>query len=111
MKSLINELDRGACLHRWFNIREYHLDAYIRITKRFINGVFYDTLEIANVKVDEDYRDMGYFSMFLDEIEHLAFEYDRVVYIESIINPVLKDYIRKCKYDEDSRDENSFYKI
>lgn len=110
MKSLITELNRGTFLHRWFNIKEYHLTAYIRITKRFINGVFHDSLEIANVKVDEDYRDRGYFSMFLTEIEELAHDYDRVVYIESIINPVLKKYIYKRNYIEDYRNENSFYK-
>lgn len=111
MESLITELDNCNFLHRWFDIEEYHLYAYIRITKRFIDGVFHDTLEIANVKVVEEYRDCGYFSMFLGEIERLGFTYDRIIYIESIINPILKNYISKLDYIEDPRNENSFYKM
>ena len=81
MKSLIAELNLGNGLHRWFDIEEYHLNAYIRITKRYINGIFYDTLEIANVKVDEDYRNNGYFSMFLSEMESIALNFGRTIYI------------------------------
>lgn len=110
MESLIIELNNGTLLHRRFSIKEYHLHAYIRITKRFINGIFRDTLEIANVKVDEEYRDCGYFSMFLSEIEELGFTYDRIIYIESIINPILKTYICKLDYIEDPRNKNSYYK-
>jgi len=110
MESLIIELNRGSFIHRWFTIKEYHVQAYIRITKRFINGVFQDTLELANVKVDERYRECGNFSRFLTHIEELGSKYDRIIYIESIINPLLRNYICKLDYIEDGFNDNSFFK-
>lgn len=110
MESLIIELSRGSFMHRWFNIKEYRVHAYIRITKRFINGIFQDTLELANVKVDERYRGCGNFSRFLSHIEELGTQYDRIIYIESIINPILRNYICKLNYTEDEITDNSFYK-
>ncbi len=110
MESLIAELREGITLNRWYSINEYHLNAYIRITKRYFNGIFYNTIEVANIKVDEEYQHKGYFSAFLNELENLANSFNRILYVESVINPILKKYLRKCKYKIDERETSCFYK-
>lgn len=75
-----------------------HLVSYIRVTKRYINGDFHSTLEIANVTVDEDTQHQGVFKNFLKLIEDLADEYGRTVYIESVLNDILIDKLPMYGY-------------
>jgi hypothetical protein len=62
------------------------------------------------VKVDERYRGRGYFARFLSHIEELGSKYDRIIYIESIINPILRNYVSKLDYIKDGINDNSFFK-
>jgi predicted acetyltransferase len=60
------------------------MQIYVRKSKRYINGILIECIDIANVSVDDEMRGQGIFTRFL---ERLINEYDFNIYIESIINP------------------------
>ena len=92
------------------------LEERVKNAKKFRKGEEYGSARWGNSKdiapyKDEDYRNNGYFSMFLSEMESIALNFGRTIYIESIINPVLKQYVLRYDYLEDRCSTNSFYKI
>ena len=111
MDKLITAISENVRSNRWYRIETYHMDAYIRITSRYLHGIFTNTIELANIKVDDEYQNQRHFSNFLYEIEQLAVENGRSIYIESIMNSYLKTYLHRHKYVQDSLDLNSLYKI
>lgn len=111
MNRLIDAISADVRSNRWYCIEEYHLDAYIRISTKYLSGIFVNTIELANIKVDDEHQQKGYFSDFLRKVEDLAVQYGRIVYVESIMNPHLKAYLSRHKYVSDSHDPNSLYKI
>jgi GNAT superfamily N-acetyltransferase len=50
-------------------------------------------LDIASVEVDEKHRGCGIFKAFLSEFEREAAKMNRGVFVESILNTRLKDYL------------------
>jgi len=88
----------------WFFITELHLAAYLRYTSRYF--VFnehpysgrYPTIDISSVEVDENFRGKGNFGEFIKEIEEVASMEHRIVFVESVLNVDLVDYLRRIGY-------------
>lgn len=100
INDIVNMLEKGKSTKRPINqyVGDDSLNAYLRVTKRYINGEQVNTLEIANVTVDEDMQGRGVFKKFLEIIEHLGKKYDRLVYIESVLNDFLIDKLPTYGY-------------
>lgn len=74
------------------------IKVYIRRSNRLINDKIMSCLDLANVEVDENYRGIGIFTKFLDDFEFNAIQMKRVVYVESIPNLRLYNYLLRRGY-------------
>ena len=111
MKSL--ELLAGSSIryNSWMHFPEYHLNIYLRLTKRYINGAMHNTIDLASICIDEEYRSKKHFTRFLDYVEKIAETAGRVVYVESLLNKRLKQHLIKNGYSECSLNDDSVFKI
>ena len=73
-----------------------------------------NTFDIANINLpDSAKRSQGLFKQLLEEIQNLLEEYPRIdaIYIESVINLRLEDYLRRSNFKEVILYPNSFYRL
>jgi hypothetical protein len=96
--------------HQWFYFKEYHLNIYIRITNRYINGKFVNIIDLSTIEIEESFRNKGYFTKFLIYVELIATEYNRLIYVESILNSILMDFLLNRGYLVANMDTYSLYK-
>lgn len=80
-------------------IRERNISIYVRKSSRYINNNNIPCLDIGSVQVDEKYQKKGIFSAFLYRFEQEATKLNRGVYVESILNPFLVNYLLTKGYD------------
>lgn len=105
--------------HGWLNYPGRHLRVYMRVVnQRWIDSQIgkRDTMEIANVCVQDRYQCKGWFSGFLRYNEDLARRHSRVLYIEQVLSPTLVNYLARNGYTKVAQDSNkafgvSMYKI
>ena len=98
MNELINNVELNIRTNQWYNFPLYHMVAYIRVTSRYINDEYIKTIDLSTVEVSEAYMNKGFFTKFIQEIEYLAKVYSRTIYVESIINPILGDFLVRRGY-------------
>lgn len=79
-------------------IREKHIDVYVRKSTRIINDEIFLALDLAAIQVDENMRGKGIFSKFLNRFENVAKSSNRIVYVESILEPKLEKFLLKRGY-------------
>jgi len=106
---LVNSESRYP-LRGWFRIDEYELEIYARKTQRFINGDMVTTLDLASFGVDTNSRSKGNFTRFLDEIEEVADELGLTLYVESILNKRLFDFLVRRNYNSIEYLPNCLYR-
>ena len=94
--NLIQFLESELLPNHW--IREHQIDVYVRKSKRYINSQMFPFLDIGTVTVDAKHRHRGIFTAFLDRFENEARKLKRGVYIESILNPRLYQFLLKIGY-------------
>lgn len=111
MKSLDSLAVSDTRYNSWMHFPEYHLNIYLRLTKRYLNGAMHNTIDLASIVIDEDHRSKNHFSRFLSEVEKIAEKTGRVVYVESLLNKRLKQYLLNNGYTECYIDVNSVFKI
>lgn len=75
-------LGRGSVGRKWVLMENMHV--YVRATKRYLEGVQKNTLEIGSVEVQN--RGEGVFSRWLPEFEAQAKHFGRVVYVENVLD-------------------------
>lgn len=87
-KSILNSRE-------WFENEQ--LKIYIRYTpKRFINGNYISTIDIASITVNEEYQNKGIFTNLLSNIEN---KFNKIpIYVESILNDDFKQWLIKRGY-------------
>lgn len=94
----------------WLYYEEFSV--FIRITKHLLHGDFCETIDISNISVHSEYQKQGVFKQFLADIESLAVEHNKVVYVESILNDHLLNYLVKKDYTiTDYESKNAFKKF
>lgn len=98
MDALENELKLAVRSNKWIYLPEYRLNLYYRITRRLIDGSMRDTIDLATIEIDEEFRGKGYFTSFLVEMEKLADKYSRVIFVESILNDSLYSFLCRRGY-------------
>lgn len=111
MKSLESLAVSDVRYNSWMHFPEYHLNIYLRLTKRYINGAIHNTIDLASICIDEEHRSKKHFTHFLNHIEKIAEKAGRLVYVESLLNKRLKQYLLNNGYTECYIDVNSVFKI
>ena len=83
---------------RWFRFPGYFLKVYMRHTRRLIDGEITETVDVASVEVNKQYRSRGHFTAWLNEVQIIADDLKLVVYIESVLEPRLVHFLEKKNY-------------
>jgi hypothetical protein len=79
-------------------IYERDIQVYVRRSNRHIDGNLVSCLDIASVEVNEDRRGQGMFKAFLNRFEKAAALMNREVFVESILEPRLLQFLLKRNY-------------
>ena len=94
----------------WFRFDSHYIEAYIRVTERYLGRERRKTLELAACEVDSAMRGTSFFTHFLTCFEGVAWALDRAVYIESVLNERLAEFFDKRGYVRQNEDiPPSFY--
>lgn len=94
----------GSLINEWIYLDEYKLSLYYRINKRMINKEIVDSLDLANIRIDSKHRNKRYFSKLINALEQEMSQFHIVVFVESIINPILSNYLQCIGYSMYSKD-------
>lgn len=79
----------------WFKDRT--LDIFVRVTKRTVDGrSLVDTIDLAYIIARRPGN--GAFTKLLGEVEQLAVQHKRVVYIENVIEPRFLSFLTRRGY-------------
>jgi hypothetical protein len=92
-------------------IEEENIEVYVRKSKRRINGELMDFIDVANVHVDEKFRNRGVFTSFL---KRLISENSFNIYVESILNSTVERICLKLgflKINSEYEYELNMYKL
>lgn len=92
----------------WFHFNAFQV--HLKLTKRFFNTYWYNTIEISNFYICDNFRrGKGRFTHFIKEIEDIANYNEITVIIENVVEPKLIQFLKRNKY---YRIDNSttFYK-
>ena len=79
-------------------VHERDLSVYVRRSMRFIGKEAVKCLDIASVEVNEKRRGCGIFKEFLARFEVEAKNLNRAVFVESILEPRLLQFLFKRGY-------------
>jgi hypothetical protein len=104
IEQVLEEVKKCRNLH--IRIEELYLNAYIRVTQRYINHVMTETIDIGSVEVDQEHRNCGCFTQFLICVENIAKKWHRKVYVECVLNKILHQILQKRGYYRDDLGEN-----
>ena len=93
--------------NRWFSCPV--LEIYIRrsfhsLPSRDGKLVVTNTLDLANVTVNDEYRGKGYFTHLLRNIEKMAAYHQLTLYVENILEPRLASFLEREDYNKISYD-------
>lgn len=83
------------------------MKVYVRKSTRFIDDEKLIALDIATVEVDQKYQGKGIFSKFLDYVQN-SNPWD-VVYVESVLNPIVLKMLEKRGYTQMKHIPGSYY--
>jgi len=89
-------------------LEDKKMAVYVRKSKRYLDNVLMNCVDIGSVNIEEKYRGKGTFSSFLKKIEKIN-PY-KVIYIENILNDNLAKHFKKIKWIEIKGIVSSFYK-
>lgn len=105
---MIGRVDAGRINDRSW-IQHGPLKAYIRVTKRLMDGEQRKTIDIASVDVLPSERRKGAFSSWLKEVERIAEIFKRTIYVENVYNKHLEEYLIRIGYSPCN--EKSYFKF
>lgn len=89
-------IDSPKIRNTW--IYERDIKVYVRRSTRYIDGNSVLCLDIASVEVLEKRRGQGLFKAFLNRVEKAAAAMNREVFVESILEPRLLQFLLKRNY-------------
>ncbi len=82
---------------RWFEVGP--LEIYLRSGTRWYNGHGVNVIDVGNVKIaDERKRGKGLFTKILGELETIAHESGRAVFVENLLNERLEKFLQRRGY-------------
>lgn len=90
----IDEFINSQYRNHWLNLPK--IKVYVRKSKRIIDGKIINFFDIASVEVSKTSQKKGVFTKFL---QSLLIDYpEQNLYIESILNPILFDFLERYKF-------------
>lgn len=79
-----------------FGVRHWiyypHIQIYIRLNVKYFEGIVHNTIEIANVEVDEQHRGQGVFTEYYNKIVQIAKEHNRAICVENVLTPRFRQF-------------------
>jgi N-acetylglutamate synthase-like GNAT family acetyltransferase len=82
-------------------ITEFNISVYCRKgTHLLTQDIFCDCIDIGSVTVEEDERGKGLFTQFLERVESIAYAECKAVWVESILEPRLVEFLKKRGYEK-----------
>lgn len=79
---------------------EPDMKVYVRRSVRYLTNTPVPCLDVASIEVNEEHRGNGVFTAFLDRFEQEAKKLNRCVYVESILEPRLYQYLLTRGYKD-----------
>ena len=98
VKGLVELYKKHIPANAWLD--DNQLKVYVRITERYLDGERLPSIDIANVEVVRELRGNGIFAGVLADIEQIAQDTGRIVYVESILEPRLERFLQQRGYEE-----------
>lgn len=97
LDAFLKKADAKLALGRPSNEWVYgdYTSLYVRRTRRWINGGTVDTLDIANISVDEEFHGMGVFSSLMKYLESRDYN----IYVESVLNDRLGSHLMNSGFE------------
>lgn len=92
LQELVDQVDAGALSARG-HLNWGPLRAYVRVTRRRIQGVLTPTIDVASVNVEPTCQQQGHFTRWLGGVETLAKASSRAVFVESVLNEHLARFL------------------
>ena len=90
-------------------LESFQLKIYVRKGWHSVDGSVRSCLDVANIVVEPQYQKQGLFKTWIERAEQVAAKHDfYCVYVESIHNDHLSDYLTKRGYKW-TTDNNSMY--
>lgn len=74
------------------------IDLYVRLTTRVLDTQWKKTIDLADITIPTELRNQKLFSRVLREFETLAVRHNRCVFVESIINPIIRNALERRGY-------------
>lgn len=111
LKNMIERYKGVLGVTEWIDCDKFKI--FVRVTKRLIEKEITETIDISNIVVYDEYQNTGVFKEILSSIKTLASEYNKVIYVESIQNPILVNYLKKEGFTFDGYDfcPNAFKRV
>lgn len=90
-------INNGKLRNEWI-VEGNYMQVYVRRSTRHIDGKLIPCLDIGSVEVTEGHRDKGIFTKFLSRFEKEAKKMNRGVFVESIVEFRLRNFLTKKGY-------------
>jgi hypothetical protein len=91
--------DADARLLSGFNSREWlqgdYTRVYVRRTRHWLNNEWQQTLDIANITVDEEFMGRGIFKNLIAWLEARKY----AIYVENVLNEQLRGFLLRNGFD------------
>ena len=114
LRKQVSSLERGFPNSKYVYLVDLHLTVYLRVTKHYIRGLSMPCIDIANVSVEDEFQKQGNFSQFIAMMKMIALGTQRVLRVESVVNPFLGDWLLRHGFEpeaEESEDENYVFNV
>ncbi len=109
LRSIQNFIE-GPCSNTWINYPN-GMKVYVRKGHHMIGDTVESTFDVANISVPENLQKGGLFTYWLKTAEAEASERDLIVFVESVLNPHLAEFLTKRGYIKTGDDMcPSFYR-
>ena len=98
--------------NRWLEARYHPLKVYMRVRDRLDHdGTRIPVLDLASLSVKKEHQRKGHFTAFLELMETIAKENKRAVFVESILEPWLFQWLQEKRgYEVAPHDDRSLIK-
>ena len=110
LRTQLDAVRRSVLRNGYIRAPGRHLKAYVRVTRRYRRDLgFVNTIDVANVVVREAHRNRGHFQAFLGDVERIAAEWGRRVFVECVLSDALRHVLRKRGYEATESDPSSYW--
>ncbi|MBI6882615.1 hypothetical protein [Pseudomonas putida] len=103
------ENSRGGIARKRFFIGP--IDVYVRVNTRLLGHSSHRTLDLVDITIAEDQQGKGIFRSLLAYLEVAAAQNGRAIFVENIVNPILRSALARRGYSFRDGELGSGWKI